>query len=661
MKNEKKPDLYFSESSDVVGFTSAETSHFNDADSMTIIRELIQNSLDAVREDGRNNLNVLFKLEKCAIKDIPSIDTYKKRFELAVSTQRKISENKIPDKAQQVIDTIYKELKKEDTNILFIMDNGSGLNEKRMGALLASGISEKAGSGASGSYGVGHLSVLPASNLRYTLCGGIYGDGEKIAAGHTILASSQSENEKPRGKDGYFVNAYNKNDLFNRFCYVRDSRIPNIIQDKLCWISENGKTGSVIAIPAFNFFNDKEDAFQDSIKKAAATNFFAAIIQGNMTIELRGAGLSGEGKLDSSNIQTILDSYADNKRRKRGQFISGSRAAEAAKTLKDGENIKIDTGYGIIAAKLRLGRHLVSRVEFCRNGMHITELHELKSRLTDDYEAFNCVVLLDDPNSEVHRVFRKCEPPLHNKIKLKELRDRKDRDIYRQAMKAIRSALEKRLKKIDTEQTVLKGFFELPMESAGKSDGHDVMGAGEWEPVIRAMNVHSPNEKNAEDGPGGREGTGKGKRGGKNHRGNGRGEFKRSGNSISFDAIPVFTGLRSCEVEFSFQKEIPNAEIRFLLDESYDESCDRSNNEPFVTLKKVLLDKKEIDTNLLVKNSDGKVKGIHLERLDTQSSKLISFTFDLPEGVNIKQDEHVVLKAQIVRRNPVQAEVKDNG
>ena len=75
-----------------------------------------------------------------------------------------------------------------------MLDNGVGLNEQRMNALLSDGLSVKEG-GATGTYGNGHSTAIPASDLRYVLYGGVTADGQKTGAGHAVIASHLAEGE----------------------------------------------------------------------------------------------------------------------------------------------------------------------------------------------------------------------------------------------------------------------------------------------------------------------------------------------------------------------------------------------------------------------------------------------------------------------------------
>ena len=109
----------------------------------------------------------------------------------------------LPSQAKPVVRTIQKALDDNEHDILSVLDNGIGLDESRMNALLSDGVSTKGGN-AMGTYGNGHCVAIPASDLRYVLYGGVVangGPGHMIGAGHAVLAShTVSESSRKRGR-----------------------------------------------------------------------------------------------------------------------------------------------------------------------------------------------------------------------------------------------------------------------------------------------------------------------------------------------------------------------------------------------------------------------------------------------------------------------------
>ena len=117
---------------------------------------------------------------------MPGIDRYTEAFVAAIAFQK--SGGVLPAKAKRVVDTIWKALDQDELRVLSVLDNGVGLDERRMTALLSDGVSAKAPNSA-GTYGNGHSVAIPASDFRYVLYGGLTASGDRIGAGHAVLAS----------------------------------------------------------------------------------------------------------------------------------------------------------------------------------------------------------------------------------------------------------------------------------------------------------------------------------------------------------------------------------------------------------------------------------------------------------------------------------------
>ena len=273
------PDLRFGPG-DVSGFTAASMAGFHDLTPAAVIRELLQNSRDAAREAGRDITIVRFEIEKHDLSLVPGIKSYKSAFERAVSDQKKLSRGKLPDTATGIIRAMKECLESRECATLFVLDNGSGLDKNRMNGLLADGLSVKSDAGT-GAIGNGHLTVLPASDLRYVLYGGRTKNGEIIGAGHAVLASHQRDGKRT-SKDGFYVKDLEMK-LFEPYVFPENGEVPDYIKNKLGWIASNWKpgAGTVVAVPGFNGFREDGNLW-DMVSKAAACNFFAAFTEGRI-------------------------------------------------------------------------------------------------------------------------------------------------------------------------------------------------------------------------------------------------------------------------------------------------------------------------------------------------------------------------------------------
>ena len=634
-RGNKNPDLHFSPSGTLEGFTSAGVQGFNELNPAAIVRELIQNSLDAVREDKRSKAIVRFEMEEIALADVPAIDAYRRAVKKAEQGQRKIQKDGcLPDQAAMVVEAIKNCLSKRKIKVLFVLDNGMGLDKQRMTGLLADGYSAKSSAG-SGAVGNGHLTAIPASDLRYVLYGGVCAGGKKIASGHAILASF-SERGTLMGKDGYYALAV-KSSMDDPYEFPLEKQIDPLIKIKLDWIENKYKKGTVVIIPGFNQFREREvdevDLW-DVIKRASACSFFVAIADGHLEVVYRDG--DSEKRLHKSNIGEVFEGgIASEKRAKK--FLSGSRAADAYRTAKEGEKHIIDVECGKVEAIIREINDGKSRIDLCRNGMWISDnLPHLNISKFNDRKPFHCLIKVTAKDGEIHRLIRKSEGPLHNHIEAQKWLSGEDLRRLKNAFGKIADFLSNRLEKLQDKEFSINDILSI---NAGHFE--------EWE----RLRPHSPRVPSGDErgGTGGGDG---GDGGGSGDSDGGSNSFKRSGNSILFGAIPVPTGTRSYSVELHPQEELKGdaeAEIRFVLDENIDETCDPTNDEQYVGLKSVKMNGEDVGEENLIR-SDNAVLGVRLGRFKPGEKHTLGFDYDLPDDVVVQKEEKVVLRAEIVRR-----------
>ena len=650
-KTEAKADLKFSYGSTPEGFTSAGVQGFNELNPAAIVREFIQNSLDAVREDNRSCTIVRFEIEEIKLAKVPAIDSYRIAFQKAVKDQTKFQNGELSDQAAMVVDAISSCLGEKKVEVLSVLDNGLGLNEKRMTGLLSDGMSMKSSAG-SGAVGNGHLTAIPASDLRYVLYGGISSDDKKIASGHAILASfSSSKDGAQLGKDGYYATSIN-NQMEKPYDFPSGKAVASLIKTKLDWIESHfdSKTGAVVIIPGFNRFREGEGTdLWSVIKKAAACSFFTAIADGHLEIYYKEA--DKEKSLTKTSLKKFFSGdLASEKRAK--NFLSGSRASEAYKTATEGREFTVSVECGKVEIRLRELTSGLSRIDLCRNGMWITDrLPRLNTNKFSDRKPFHCLIKVTSQDGEIHRLIRKSEGPLHNHIEARKWLKPDEQKQLNAACGHISDFLLEQLEVFQDEEFRINDFLTV-MSGEGVAGGNRRGGhIGNFE-EIEPRRTRTP----ATDSDGGKETGGKGDGSGGRGKGTeGENSFKRSGNSVPFGAIPVPTGVRSCNVELYPQEDLSSdieAEIRFILEEGIDESCDLTNEEQFVQLKDVKLNNKKVTNDSLIKSGDS-ILGIRLGQFKKEEKHILDFTYDLPENVEIQAEDRVVLRAEIVRRKIV--------
>ena len=645
-KRKSTADLQFGPG-DLSGFTSAGMAGFHDLNPTAVVRELLQNSLDAAREAKRDVAIIRFEIVKHDMTHIPGLKAYRSAFELAERSQRELSDGKLPDQATGIVDAMRGCLESNECETLFVLDNGIGLEKNRMRSLLADGHSHKSIEGT-GAVGNGHLVVIPASDLRYVLYGGRTENGNMIGAGHAVLASHERKGKR-KSKDGFYLKELRESEFFDPFVFPENEEIPSYIKHKLECISgwEPG-AGSVVAVPAFNRFRQShKKALWDVVSNAAACNFFAVFAEGKLRLEV--VEDDHTEILDQSNIDAILRAFAGEKRT-RSKFLSGSRAWSAFETMRAGQEITVNTDIGKIPVWLRETSEGRTRIDLCRNGMWVTDdLPKLQWHRFTDFKPFHGVVLLEAGIGEIHRIVRKAEGPLHNSLTRKWL-SREEKQQLEAAMEVVFSAIKERVPKYENEQFQITDV--LPITSYGfSSGGRRPSLAGQFREVrkpSRLQNVSDTEDTEVGPGASNRENNGKGT--GVNSNRRRRGTFRRSGNAIRFAALPVPMGKRSYRIDLTPAEKTSRSEVRFALDESLDESCDRFGSETFVELKAVKIDGQPAPETILTCDEEGRVLGIRLGVIHPEKTLRIEFDYELPKDIDTVDDMPAVLKTQLIRR-----------
>lgn len=653
-KKYTEPNLYFGEEGgEFSGFTSAGVAGFSDLNPAAVVRELMQNSLDAVREADQKVARIRFEVVKHRLDQVPGISEYRSAFDRAVENQKAKLNGTLSDQAQDVVRAMEKCLAKKNCTTLFALDNGIGLDKSRMGGILADGLSIK-DSRSTGAVGNGHFVVVPGSDLRYVLYGGRTQDGQVIGSGHAILASHQYKSYR-RSKDGFFVKEI-RNDFFEPYVFPENGEVPEYIGSKLRWITDQWESsGTVVAVPGFNHFRESRNSLWEIVSRAAACNFFAAFEQGELMVEVVDEDEKNINIIDNSNIENILEGFREEKRRsKRNKFLSGFRAFAAFETIQKGEDVTVRTDFGRVSLKLReLTEGGKSRIDLCRNGMWITDdlPGQLRESLFSGLKPFHGVLLLDAEDGKIAQLVRKAEGPLHCDLDIKKLQP-DDKAKINQAFDAIASKIKEIIPGQESDQFRIHDVLAITAHGVS-SGGRRSSVAGSFRELRRRKGrARTIGDKEAEDGPGHYEPEGNGKGTGSGPRRGGRGSFRRSGNSLQFRALAVPTSQRSCRVEIISDEKASESEIRFTLDESLDESCDDMGAEDFVRLKTVKIDGQLVTGNVLTRNEEDQVLGVRLGALEPDKTFCIEVEYELPEDINLPDNVPVVLKTELIRRAP---------
>ena len=422
-----------------------------DAHPEPIVRELLQNSLDAAAEAGVRTAEVHFTIGSAPLDGLPGVGAYREHFE-AAAAEREGEE--ISPAERTAIQRIRDALRSKQTELLFCRDNGVGLDPARMTGVITEIGSRKAG--GAGSYDVGHFTAFAASGLRYVLYAGRYRDGGELrtaASGHAILAS---RSDRGRGADGFWLRSGQTSLLDGAADHDRYPAVaPPLLADELARI---GDSGSVVCIPGFNDFIEDRAETTRSILRVAATHFLAAVWRNRMTVHVRDR--SGDASVaDRAALRSILKAGQYVVQAARG-WLSGEKAWRAYEALEHGEQLRLAGADVRVRLLGDADPRRDSRVHVFRNGMWIThDVQQLRMDQFRGWRTFDAVVLLDE--GELHGLVRAAEGHEHRGIDPKRLAEGDERDRLSALLREIRDGLRKHVGKIDRTESFVPHDFAM--------------------------------------------------------------------------------------------------------------------------------------------------------------------------------------------------------
>lgn len=455
-------DLHFGQIHRPEGFTSAAVAQF-DGSAGPVVRELLQNSLDAAVEAGAPSAEVRFVICEASHDELPGWPTYERTFQAALA-QRRGRESKGSHDEKMVIERIQRSSGAETVPLLVCIDNGHGLNGPRMEALLTPGNTSKGERGA-GSFGLGHHAAFGASDLRYALYGAKYrrDDSEvaSIASGHAILATHRDSTNSLRAADGYWFKKGREDAAFDGVYDCFPETLPPLLAPFL----GEAVTGTAVCITGFNDFRREpgDPSAVESICRVAAANFVDAIHAGSLVVQVQDKRHDMAVTVDRSALGELLESIADNKRAGRGKRgeITGNVAYNAWRTRNLGETLYPTDGITIRWRRLEPSDRQPTRVHVFRRGMWITSRAPGLSASPDFSDTWPFDAVLSLESGRLEELVRNAEGPEHRGIDRKRLNNR-EKAQYRECVAEIASRLREAAgTRQDLEDFVPEGFATL--------------------------------------------------------------------------------------------------------------------------------------------------------------------------------------------------------
>lgn len=626
----RAPDLRFGPGTSG-GFTPAGVAAFDNLRPAAVVRELIQNSLDAARNAEVSPAIVRFRLTRESRDSIPGIRSYESAFAKAVETQEAMTGGPLTGQAQLTAETIGDALAQDELDVLSVLDNGIGLDEQRMNALLSDGVSVKDGA-ATGTYGNGHSTAIPASDLRYVLYGGLTEGRHRIGAGHAVLASHYETGEPhQRAGDGFYIRDFraSQDSLYE---YATGRQLPGLIARAIEEIKAETPHGTAVIIPAFNNFLEEKEALWPMVSHAASANFFVAIEEGELVVSLEDDRWGVDelpGILDRSNLEEVLDSHRD--KRRAAAFLNGRRAYEAHRVYRTGERHLVETEAGAVEIRLRENPDGITRIDLCRNGMWITDRIPGVSQSFADQVPFHAVLSLNARDGrDLHNFIRIAEGPLHDAITIKRL-PAPQRKACRSALGAITQWMLRNTRVVKSDAYLSDDFLTLDFGDAG-GKGRGKSGNAFWGlPVTiqrspaRERHLFSTSGEPEEGAPSGERQDGTG------------GDVPKGNRRRARPSLPAFFQAASCpagknrrRIRIECEKSCVDAQLRLIVDEALDATCERPGQDPYTpaVLDNITIDAKPAGDKDLIRWDD-QVIGVRLGDLAEGASVEIETDYQL--------------------------------
>lgn len=424
---------------EVDGFNNASIDTFNGTKLFSVVRETIQNSMDA-RLDMSKPVRVSFSLsdiEKTKAVGINELvpflqsagdtarsqhsDTHSsvKFFEHAVQAVN--SAKTIPVFTISDFNTCGLEGDYDDTHQEFKVDKWYAL-------IKGSGLSQKATDGALGSFGHGSKAPFAVSSLRTVFYYSQISKNGRVESrfqGKSILQSIRLKNSTMTQGTGYFSSSDKCDPIF-------DSKIPTWI--KSLRDSSGEGTGTSIVVP-FPDLGSVEENFWQEMQISIIHNFYLAIKNRNLEVDF-----NGKESLNSNNLVTQFEKLIKELLTAMPEGYEDKIAAlECAKTIEfftpGKSGVLISKPFGRISWYMRTGEDVSWRgVGIARqNGMLITESPQglMRFQGTKPFDLFLCV-----EGKSGSRILRSIEDPSHTKFEFDRIPDLEERYEAEMAYKA---------------------------------------------------------------------------------------------------------------------------------------------------------------------------------------------------------------------------------
>ena len=427
--------------------------------------------------------------------------------------------------------------------------------------------------------------------------------------------------------------------------FISDRYIPKEIAADLKEIKSKWGHGSIVVIPAFNYFgNDNDLSLWDIVSQVAAYNFNAAIFQGNLIIEVEEQHTKRKKRvsiqrLDKHTLRNVLEQSKDRVRAARkgtffeGLRLSGQNAYSAYQTQLQGDRCLVRTKEGNVDVRLLTPSPIENtRIDLFRNGMWITDSIQGLSR--SDFttrQPFHAVLTLNaKEGKELHRLVRKAEGPMHDELAFSRL-SRKEKERLKAAIQQIADKIRDQIPEIGTEKYTPDDYLWVATGGNGTGSGTEQFSMWGMPVVVQRPRISqrqfmSDGNKDEHDRDG-KSGEDKGE----NNKKSSNKNSQTKSRPLPFRSTVVPDGVGKHIISLECVESFDEVDLTLRIDENIDATCDRIWTDENVLLKSFKFDSNGTPVPSGKLEDDG--RAIRIQGLSAGINYELVVEYELPEDI----------------------------
>lgn len=428
---------YFGKTEDPTsyGFNDSAIESFKNTGSL--VREVIQNSLDARREECENVI-VEFIYTKQETQLFPDYENYKKTVKKCYEYLKNSNDSEGAKKLEEVSNCL-----EEDTHILFttrdknttglvgtLSDTDSGSNLHKL--VYGSGTTNKGGDkNTGGSFGIGKIAPLAKSKIRSVFYTTNNINNDQYFVGKSILTTHIDviENDR-RSRMGYLKNCEKYTSYIN--------------------VSDNTEYGTSVHVPFYNLEENKVELDINGLVEDVLKNFIVCIDRGQLEVRIIADDFNQNRiVINSENYREKALSIIN----KQDESLIGMQyhVLNNVNTIKDKVQIDDNNYVELLLLKGVDSNKSKKYINMREQLMMIKDMTMSKSSVTYDAIAIY-------HGTELNRVLREAEPPEHNKWVIKNIKSEDDRKYFRNVKKVVEDHIKNSCNSENNERIVLQEF-----------------------------------------------------------------------------------------------------------------------------------------------------------------------------------------------------------